>query len=840
MKKHILKLYLLLLFVFPVWQVSAQQYGLKFSSYDSLQELRTGLNLFPEKEYVINKDFSLNFDLSSYPSVSSYGYIFRAILEGDNNVDLILGALGDERRTLSLIHNSDQTGITYEISAENLTNNWVNIGLHFQMAEDRILLQVLDTVIIHENLGFKNHSKFKLFFGACFEKNFSSTDVPPIIVRDIKIERGSKLIHHWPLNEFEGDRAKDIMTFNYAEVVNPDWLLYGHMYWKKNTSFKLSGFAKIVSDKSNDVLYILGQKMLLKYDLSTNFADTIRIYGDSLILTPNNQAVLDGQNILVYNPNNKQIVKVETKSGEVKRITPNLPARKNFLHHNKFMDHRNHMLYILNGYGHFTYRNELIQYNVAENIWRNLEEPENKYEPRYLAACGYLNDTLYVLGGYGSASGNQRLNPQYFYDLNTISLSDFKYERKWEYEGTKNDYCFVNSLEIEGSSRSFYTLIFSKSLYNSKLKLIRGYLDHNTIEYIGNPIEYKFNDINSYADLYYSSKLGKLVVYELYSKEYTSSDIQLYSIDYPPLAISLPVSSPIKNKLMIAIIALIIGFSVAVLIIRRKRGKIKIKESKQLSGILKEDIKKNNQSNAIFFFGGFQVINRDYVDITRKFTQLVKELFLLILFKSISENSKGISAEKLVENLWFDKSPKSGRNNLSVNIAKLKEILKELDGIELSHETSYWRLKIDPKKIFVEYQIVYNILDGEKADISSEALCSLLGASNNGQFLLNLSYEWLDSYKGQLSDKMVDTLINYAGRLDPNINSALIIQICDSVFNFDTVNEEAVVLKCRAQSLVGKHSIAKSTYENFCREYLMLYGEKFGRSFGSITNELDT
>ena len=115
-----------------------------------------------------------------------------------------------------------------------------------------------------------------------------------------------------------------------------------------------------------------------------------------------------------------------------------------------------------------------------------------------------------------------------------------------------------------------------------------------------------------------------------------------------------------------------------------------------------------------------------------------------------------------------------------------------------------------------------------------------MGAANNGQFLLNLSYEWLDPYKARLSDKMVDTFINYAEALDPKKDSTLIIQICDAVFNIDTINEEAVVLKCRTQSQLGKHSIAKSTYESFCREYKVLYGEKFSRSFGSITNELDS
>ena len=120
---------------------------------------------------------------------------------------------------------------------------------------------------------------------------------------------------------------------------------------------------------------------------------------------------------------------------------------------------------------------------------------------------------------------------------------------------------------------------------------------------------------------------------------------------------------------------------------------------------------------------------------------------------------------------------------------------------------------------------------------SDEMLQFLLHTANKGQFLLNLNYEWLDYYKGQVSDKLVDTMIRYAESLDPNKDSTLIIQICDSVFNFDAVNEEAMFLKCKTQSLLGKHSISKNTYVSFCKEYEILYGEKFDKSFGSIKNK---
>jgi len=77
--------------------------------------------------------------------------------------------------------------------------------------------------------------------------------------------------------------------------------------------------------------------------------------------------------------------------------------------------------------------------------------------------------------------------------------------------------------------------------------------------------------------------------------------------------------------------------------------------------------------------GDFQIFNRTGSDITSKFSPLLKELFLLILLNSIKD--KGISAERIIEILWLDKDEKSARNNLAVNIVKLKTLLSELDSI---------------------------------------------------------------------------------------------------------------------------------------------------------------
>ncbi|MCK7531345.1 MAG: hypothetical protein MZV63_10075 [Marinilabiliales bacterium] len=77
-------------------------------------------------------------------------------------------------------------------------------------------------------------------------------------------------------------------------------------------------------------------------------------------------------------------------------------------------------------------------------------------------------------------------------------------------------------------------------------------------------------------------------------------------------------------------------------------------------------------SSSLRRFSGYQF--QRGTDITRKFTPLLKELFLLILFNSI-KNDMGISNEKIIEILWHGFSESSANNNKAVNIAKLRAIL---------------------------------------------------------------------------------------------------------------------------------------------------------------------
>jgi len=82
----------------------------------------------------------------------------------------------------------------------------------------------------------------------------------------------------------------------------------------------------------------------------------------------------------------------------------------------------------------------------------------------------------------------------------------------------------------------------------------------------------------------------------------------------------------------------------------------------------------------------------------------------------------------------------------------------------------------------------------------------------------------------------MDTLVEYGQKADIKAEAEFVIHLADSIFNFDTVNEEAMILKCKAQYCMGKHSHAKATYDKFCKEYQGMYNQEYDKAFTDIIN----
>ncbi|MEG1863797.1 MAG: hypothetical protein RRY33_04065 [Alistipes sp.] len=234
--------------------------------------------------------------------------------------------------------------------------------------------------------------------------------------------------------------------------------------------------------------------------------------------------------------------------------------------------------------------------------------------------------------------------------------------------------------------------------------------------------------------------------------------------------------------------------------------------------------------SAIHLFGGFYVYDATGEDISKQFSPLLRELLSLLVVYSADN---GISSTQLKELLWFDKDIKSARNNRAVYLGKLRALLDKVGSYTLNNDTGYWLLSTPG--IYVDY-IEYKkmVCDAVPQEHQIELLLHVI---QHGNLIPDSDYRWLDSYKAEVADTVIEHLCNYSKALQAEKASDFMITLADTILRFDQLNEQALYLKCKAYNSSGRHSSAKKTYDLFTQKYREIYGSNFQYEFTDVLNQ---
>jgi two-component SAPR family response regulator len=232
--------------------------------------------------------------------------------------------------------------------------------------------------------------------------------------------------------------------------------------------------------------------------------------------------------------------------------------------------------------------------------------------------------------------------------------------------------------------------------------------------------------------------------------------------------------------------------------------------------------------------GGFQIIDKDNHDKTGEFTPAMKYLLTLIILYTL-KNGKGISNVKLKEILWYDKSDDSARNNRGVNISKIRMILSSIGAIEITNENSYWYINFN-EDAYCDYNEALALLKTipKNSDLSVENLVNLLQIISAGELLPNIQEDWMDNFKSDYSNLVIDALLSIKENKNLAENPKLLILIADTILVLDTLNEDAIKLKCKSLIKLGRIKIAMDVFNSFCKEYKVLLNDEFECSFESF------
>ncbi|MGC3946444.1 MAG: kelch repeat-containing protein [Chryseolinea sp.] len=831
-------------------------YGLEFSSYEVKTDHRTGLSLNNGDAYHLAGDFTISFDLAFRRLHNAYGYVLRIIANDSTNIDLMAVPEDDDFGDLTLVINNQPTPLRFDFTDENLKPfQWTSVTIQYSASNHEITLRWNQHEKKYQH-RLDGLSSYRFFLGVNEFGKYSTTDAPPAIIKNIALKNGTELINKWLLKEHSLNSVYDSVARDVALVKNPLWLIDNHTRWSHLKNFTLQKYPSIAFNGDSAILYAIDEKSLTIYDLRTQ----------AIVRTPNKlgQPVNTEANQLLYVKEKRSLVNYDILSNKLNPYDFTRAAWDNrdtahfevdYWHSNKFFSSVDSSFYVFGGYGHFKYKNTLFKFEEGKG-WLKVET-KGSVTPRYLGASGVRsNNEVLFFGGYGSNSGKQELSPQAYYDLYSYNVANREFKKLGEYESpvVGEDIVFSNSLLIDESEGCFYVLSYAKNKYQNFVQLTKYFFDQPKPVVFQDSIPFTFHDEDSFCDLFYSAKSNEFIAVTSH-KDKQLFDVNIYSIGYPPMPGEAVIQEPPQNALsllpLVGLAGIIIAGAGSWYVYRGKRRTTKPVDivAAQPSGIvpvmnheheLNGDpvhIAENEQHvSSILLFGGFHMYDANGRDISVKFTSTLKELFLLILLHSINDHN--ISGSLVQELIWPDKDDIAARNNRNVNLKKLRDLLVEMPGVTIENNNSFLRVVLEDH-IFCDYLMVSRLLNRTDATQLNdrEPIHHIIKHVHRGSLLQDIQFNALDNYKSDFSNRIIDTLIEFAHQLNADTDDKLLIDIADCTFSHDPINQEALVIKCTVLNKRGKYSLAKRSYDLFVKIYKNLYAENYPRSFEDIISQ---
>lgn len=816
----------------------AQPYGLQFSSHETIPEKRTSLDVTANKLFRLTDETEISFNMMFQPHKPIYfGYVMRLITTGNQNIDIVYNQPSSSFKFV----NGEKFSGTLPIDTAMLLNGWNHFVLRINTSQKKLYYSINDSLKGSGAIAIKPGSDYRLYFGVNSYEGFQTIDIPPMCIKDIRISNDGKLRYDVPLAEWGGTVAADLKQGHKALVKNGIWIKPRHQQWEPVYSINTKATASVAFDNRREILYIVAADSLYSFNCTNMQIQETALLTRRDSLPPGNQSVYIPFTDSVYNfyIDSKQVSSYDAAR---KRWSSNFTFKDLTVYWqaNKFVSAVDSSLYIVGGYGQLQYKNQVQRYNLNNRRWELLKTSGDFFMPRYLASAttNDAGDTAYLVGGYGSTTGDQTINPRFTYDLTLYDVRKRSFHTLFHLKEPARQFCFGNHMVIDAATNTWYALIYPTDRFNAALQLIQGSLSSPAYTPLGDSIPFSYYDIGSYADLYYCKSSRKMIAVVLYTGNYRTQ-VKVFAIDFPPGVVTPIVAATGFNKgwlmAVIAVGVLLLVMAGRVFVKKYKLKKVRIQTPAAMPAVVQDVVVENRETataSAIYLFGNFEAYDTASVDITTQFTPLLKELLLLIITHTV-RTGKGISQEKLFDILWRDKELKDAKNNYSVNIAKLKPILESIGVCHIEKVNGKVAFVAAENVVYIDYHSFMDLI--KKTNSTPAEKQTLLKILERGSFLNEVNYSWLDDIKSDVSGMAIDWLLENMANHSVT-NNGEVIRLANVVFLFDQLNETALEYKCKALIAQGRYGLALETFQKFEKEYEHSYGEKPGKKFNEIAN----
>ena len=836
---------------FSVSTVSAQeiQSGLKFNSNNYEPELRTSLNLNPDGYFSFPKGFSMTFESKfHFKDVHIYGSVFRIINDKNNSIDLIMG----DAKVADFVLSMSSAGI----ASNNLLTDvgiipeqWIPIRITVNIKKEELEIKIGETEKKWNIPEIKKFNNVKIVFGKIDDMQKQVIDVPDMTIKNLEIaDLSGKPQYSWKLSTHAPDGVYDDLKHHFAKCENPNWLLNNHGIWKKEISFTTERTPYLSYDFDKNIIAVADQNSFFTFDLKDSQLEKHTVNKKLSYSTTANQMIYNSldSNFYAYNlikeNEAREFVPFNQQENEW-GYTSTHDHNTDYRHHNRYLSAKYNRLYLFGGYGHLKYKGGVFIYDIDSQSWSKMALKGDSIAPRYLSGIGKIDDDrLLLFGGYGSETGNQAFQAQFYYDCYIVDIRTMEAKRLWVLDNPDENFVVSNSLVVDTINNCFYVLSYPSMKSNSMISLYKFSLEKPEYEVMANQIPIKFRDVFSYVDLFLDKHNNKLIAATFSSETGTDANVSMHTLSFPPLKESdIFQKEDEKRNIPFLQLSILLLFSILALIlffIKKKEKNIVIEKAKEDESvdIVRINTVKQLQKQSICLFGGFQVVDKQGNDRTAEFKPLVKNLFLLILLNTI-KTGKGISFPKLKEILWFDKSEESANNNRGVALSKIRQIMDNVGEIQFRKKGTYWSVEFGDKIYCDYYQaliLIKKIKENKGTNIND--IKRLLTIVTVGELLPGEQVEWADAFKSDFSNDLIDLILHLIRQEDVLISDDIYIDMSNALFVHDPLNEDALKIKCKVLVKMGKNGLAKNTYTKFTKEYAILFGTEYKYSFDQIVN----
>jgi len=809
--------------------------GLSFRSYEVAPSCRTSLSIPAEEGGAVRFGdyFAVAFDLKIDTERERFGYVCRIIVDDTYSVDLILS---NPVKGLPYLGINTASGGFEPLRLHAGIDDWNRVDIVVAAQEGGLAVSANgERIAIFDDRQPKHTAA--VLFGWNVRGIFTTSDVAPMMIRNLtlSLRPTGEPDYRWKLGPDDDLADNGPAGLIAIRIENPEWLVERHSRWRKIQDFTFGSKAfPVVDPYEMRICFVSADKVTLfrpRERKTEEFPFTQNIRVD---LITNDFIMLPGGRLIYYDfENERPIVDEFDFTARRWQRSVGRTAHSKYLHHNKFFNPADSCVVQLFGYGFHRYLNEAVRWRVGSDSV--IRFSLDSIGPRYLSAVGLADTVAYIYGGKGNDRGIQEFGTRFYNDLYRLDLRDYSVRKLWEGSGSDLQVAASN-LVVAGDGKRFSALFYSPDSDRSYLQMREYAIVDGRSRLAGDSIPYDFIDVSSDAGLLFDP-VAKTYYAVVASKNsdggYRAS---VYTIRHPVLAPAGPCASSEKDMryylLPVALLA-VVGIAAAFFRIKRRRDEVlPLPEEPATATAIRK-------TPGIYLLGGFHVIDSEGKEITSNFTPIMRQLLVLIILYTDKQQGRGISSAELKEALWSDKSEESYYNNRGVNIRKIRMLLSEVGAVEIAAEGGYWYLAGDVS--LCDYiRCIRYMASVDLGAVSDEVIETLIGMAHYGTLLPDMQFEWTDRFKADYADRFILLLSRIRDNGSAAFSPQTRIRLADAVLAFDSLDEDAVRVKCRALIRLKRHGIAKNVFNAFTQEYERLMGEKYRQRFDRFVRDADS